>query len=161
MEGIWPKRELGQEELLETYKNHYSGDSRREAMRLVGAFRKKFGASADEVIREVYAQAGKEEGASAKRDYGSLLNKVADYSVRPHCYKIHHHQSSEDRIAYKVLRCPLAEVLKDMGLEELGKHICLPYHPAFAKALGYKFTMPKFLLAGDDCCEHIWEKAEV
>ena len=159
MTGVWPKREPSQEELLETYKSHYSGASRSEAMLLLEAFRNKHGEDIWEVVEELYYQLGKKEGEAAKRDYGSLLNKVVDYSVRPHCYEIEHCQSSPERIVYKVLRCPFADVLKDVGLEEFGQHICPPAHEGWGEAFGMNFSMGKFLPAGDNWCEHIWEQS--
>ena len=159
MKGTWPKRELSQEELLQTYKKHYSAGSRSEAMLILDVFRKKYGESIWEVVRELYHELGRKEGEAAKRDYGSLLNAVVDFSVRPHCYEIEHCQSSPERIVYKVLRCPFADLLKEMGFEEFGQHICPAAHKGWAEAFGFKFSMPRFLPAGDDCCEHIWEQS--
>ena len=159
MKGAWPKRELSAEELLETYKKHYSAGSRSEAMLVLDAFRKKYGESIWEVVKELYYELGKEEGEAAKRHYGSLLNAVIDFSVRPHCYEIEHCQSTPERIVYKIVRCRFADVLRKMGLEEVGQHTCPPAHKGWADAFGVNFSMPRFLLAGDDCCEHIWEQS--
>ena len=97
MKGIWPKRELSQEELLETYKTYYSYVSRREAMLLLNLFLKKYGQNAREAIEEFYYELGKEDGATEKQALGSLLNVVANYSVRPYCYQIHHYQTGPDK----------------------------------------------------------------
>ncbi len=157
MKGVWPKRELSQKELLETYKNHYSSRSRRETMLMLDAFKKKYGEDIYEVVKEVSYKMGKEAGEAEKRYYKSLLNKIVDISVRPYCYLIHHYETTPEKIAYKVLECSFANLLKEMELEEIGTYMCPPWHEAYAQAFGFRFSMPKSLLKGDDCCEQIWE----
>ncbi len=158
--GNWPKREPSQEELLATYKGHYSFRGRKEVLLVLDAMRKKYGQEICKVIEQVYYRIGAEDGQALKVKHGSLLKTVADMSTRPYCYQIEHSQTSEDRIAYKVIKCPSADLMKEMGVEEIGASMCPAYHQAYAKAFGYRFSMPKFLLTGDDCCEQIWERQE-
>lgn len=158
--GSWPKRELSQEELLATYKGHYSFRGRKEVLLVLDAMRKKYGQGACKVIEQVYYRIGREDGQASKVKHGSLLKMVVDISTRPYCYQIEHCQTGEQRIAYRVVKCPFADLMREMGLEEIGISMCPAYHEAFAKVFGYRFSMPKFLLNGDDCCEHIWEREE-
>jgi len=158
MKGLWPKRELSQEELIETYKNHYSAAFRRELIIILGALVEKYGQEIYDVVEEINYKIGEEEGAAYKKHYKSLLNKMVDISVRPFCYEIFHVETSNEKIVYKVLKCPFANIIKEMNAEEIGKHICPRWHEGYAEAFGYRFRMPKFLLDGDDCCEQIWER---
>ncbi len=158
--GSWPKRELSQEELLATYKAHYSFRGRKELFLVLEAMRKKYGQGVCEIIEELYYRMGTEDGQALKAKHGDLLRTTVDMSTRPYCYQIEHSQTSEDRIAYKVVKCPSADLMKEMGVEDIGACMCPAYHEAYAKAFGYRFSMPKFLLTGDDCCEQIWERQE-
>jgi len=158
MKDVWPKRELSQEELIETYKNHYSAASRRELIIVLGALVEKFGQQIYDVVEEINYKMGKEEGAVSKKHYKSLLNKIVDISVRPFCYEISHVETSDEKIVYKVLKCPFADQIKELKAEEIGKHICPRWHDGYAEGFGFRFSMPKFLLDGDDCCEQIWER---
>ncbi len=157
MKGLWPKRELSHEELLETYKNHYSARSRTEYLLMLARFRKRYGEGICDLVEELNYEMGKQSGEAEKPRFGTLLNKVVDFSVRPYCYKIYHCETSRKRIVYRVLECPFADVVKELELEDIGVHICPPWHVGYAEVYGFSFTMPKFLLKGDDYCEQIWE----
>lgn len=156
--GVWPKRELSHEELLDTYRAFFSSRFRAEALMLMDAFRKEYGDSVCEIIEKVYYEMGKAEGRAEKDVYGCLLNKMLDIYARPHSYVVEHLETTKERIEYRVLKCPLAEVVKDMGLEELGKHFCIPWHEGYAEAMGYRTKVSEFLLDGGDSCHWIWEK---
>ena len=92
--------------------------------------------------------------------FGSLLAKIVDFSTRPYCYDIEHIETSEERVVYKVTKCPFAELARKMGCSELASHMCPRSHEAYAKAFGYAFSLKKFMLRGDECCLQIWRKAE-
>ena len=47
-----------------------------------------------------------------------------------------------------------------MNLEQIGSRICPSWHKAYAKAFGYDFSMPRFLLTGNARCQQIWETYE-
>ena len=158
--GSWPKREPSHEELLATYKAHYSYRGRKVLYLALEAMCKKYGESVYKVVEDLYYQLGAEDGEALKAKHGDLLRTTADMSTRPYCYEIEHSHTTEDRIEYKVVKCPSADLMKEMGLEKIGIAMCPGYHVAYAKAFGYRFSMPKFLLKGDDCCEQIWEREE-
>ncbi len=158
MKGSWPTRELSQEELLDTYKTHYSFRHREESLRILEAFRRRYGVEIYDIVETLYVQRGREAGEAEMARYGSLLNMIVDLTVRPYCYHQFLTVENEDRLVLKVLRCPFADLVKEMGLEDLGRHICLPSHKSYAKACGYRVSFSKFLLAGDDCCLQVWKK---
>ncbi|KKL74452.1 hypothetical protein LCGC14_2064740, partial [marine sediment metagenome] len=118
-----------------------------------------FGEDIWPIVEKVYREMGKSQAHTDKSDYGTLLNKIADESTRPYCYTIDHSEATEDRIAYKVLDCPLTNRLKEWGMEKFGLHVTVPWHEGYAEAFGYRFNMPSYVLGGDDCTEHLWEKA--
>lgn len=158
MKGIWPKRELSEEELIETYKDHHSASSRKDLIVILKALEKKFGREIYEVVEEINYRIRLEYGKADREKYNSLLNKIVDISVRPFCYEISHIETSNERLVYKVLRCPFASLLKKINSDEIGKHICPPWHEGYAETFGFRFRIPKFLPGGDDCCEQIWER---
>ena len=158
IKGVWPRRELSQEELLDTYKAFFSSRFRAEALMVMDAFRKKYGDSVYEIIEKVYYEMGKAEGSGEKDVCGCLLNKMLDIYARPHSYVVDHLETTEERIEYRVLKCPLADVVKDMGLEEIAPHCCIPWHEGYAEAMGYRTKVSEFLLDGGDSCHWIWEK---
>ncbi len=158
MKGIWPTREPSQEEFMEVYMDHYSFRIRTEAMLLLRALKKGFGEDIWPIVEKVYREMGKSQAHTDKSDYGTLLNKIADESTRPYCYTIDHSETTEDKIAYKVLDCPLTNRLKEWGMEKFGLHVTVPWHEGYAEAFGYRFSMPGYVLEGDDCTEHLWEK---
>ena len=86
------------------------------------------------------------------------MNKLLDIYVRPHSYVVEHLETTEDRVEYRVLRCPFAEVVKDMGLEEISKHSCVARHEGYAAAVGYRTKVCEFFFDGGDCCHWVWEK---
>ena len=62
MKGIWPKRELSQEELLETYKNHHGFRFRREYLLILDTFKKKYEEGIYKVAKEVSYKMGEKDG---------------------------------------------------------------------------------------------------
>lgn len=121
---------------------------------VLDAFRKECGDSVFPVVEKMYYDLGKAEGLEEKEHFGCLL----DIYVRPHCYTVEHLETSEERIEYRVIGCPYAEVVKEKKMEEFGRHICEPWHKGFAEAMGYQVKFCEFLLDGDECCHHIWER---
>ncbi len=158
LKGQWPKREPSQDELQDTYKAFYSGGSRGESLLLLKTFQERFGPAVLEVLDDLYYRLGQESGVAEKALYGNLLNKMVDMFARPHCYENDHLETSEERIVVRVTKCPFANLAKEMGMEEIAQHICLPWHEAYAKEHGYKITFTGMLLTGDDCCYQTWEK---
>ena len=159
IKGTWPLRELSEEELLEAYKSHYNCGARKELLLLLDAFETRYGAEIFAIVEEIYSTMGKQDGEADLLRYGSLLEKLTDLIVRPHCVECDVSEATMGRIAYRVLKCPFADLAKTMKLEGIGSHICPAWHKAFGKAFGYRFSMPKFLLTGDECCEQIWERS--
>lgn len=157
MKGGWPLRDPSREELLATYKSHYSCGARSEVLLLLDAFRRRYGDAVFEVVEETLAKLGKKDGESDLISYGSLLEKLADIIVRPFCCEFDVSEATNKRIAYRVLKCPFAELARKMELEQIGGRMCPAWHKAYADAFGYRFTMPRFMLAGDDYCDQIWE----
>ena len=156
--GAWPHRELSQEELLETYKSHYSAGARREVLLLLDAFKKRYGDGIFEVVEATFCAMGTQDGETDQLRYRGLLEKLTDLIVRPHCCEFDVSEATTERIAYRVLKCPFADLAKEMDLEQIGSRICPSWHKAYAKAFGYDFSMPRFLLSGDECCEQVWER---
>jgi len=160
LEGRWPKREPSHEELLDTYKAFFSSRFRAEALMVLDAFRKEYGDSIFAIVEQVYYEMGKAEGVAEKESYGSLLNKHLDIFVRPHCYVCEHLETSEARLDYRVLKCPFYDLVHEMGLDEIGRHMCLPWHKGYAEAMGYRVSLPEFFYDGDGCCREVWEKID-
>ena len=158
IKGRWPKRELSQEELLDTYKSFYSSRNRSETLLVLQAFEERFGPDVRAVVDEIYYKLGKEAGIAEKAQCGSLLSKLVDMFARPHSYENEHLETSEERIVVKVLKCPFADLAKELGLENISRHICLPWHRGYSEVYGYTCQFSKLLLAGDDCCHQTWEK---
>ena len=158
IEGAWPLRDPSREELLDTYKSYYGGGARSEVLLLLDALGKRYGDGVFEVAEETLAKTGRQDGESDLVRYGSLLEKLADIIVRPFCCEFDVTEATNERIAYRVLKCPFAEMTRKMGLEQIGSRMCPAWHKAYAEAFGYRFTMPRFMLAGDECCEQIWER---
>ena len=88
-------------------------------MVMLDAFKKKYGEDIYEVVKEVSYKMGKEAGEADIWYHKSLLNKIVDISVRPYCYLIDHYETTPERIAYKALECPFADLLKEMELKKL------------------------------------------
>ncbi len=126
---------------------------------MLAAFRRRYGDEILETVEQTYYEMGTSEGLAEKEQYGSLLNKLVDIYVRPYSYENEQLEMTEERMCYQTLRCPFADMVMDMGLEELGKHLCPPWHKGYGEFYGYRWSGPKLLFDGDNCCYHIWEKA--
>ncbi len=158
MKGAWPLRDPSSEELLETYKGYYGCGARAEVLLLLDAVGRRYGDGVFEVVEETLAKMGKQDGESDLVRYGSLLEKLADIIVRPFCCEFDVSEATNERIAFRVLKCPFAELVRKMSQEQIGSRMCPAWHKAYANAFGYRFTMPKFMLTGDDSCDQIWER---
>jgi len=158
--GRWPKRVPCHEELLDTYKSFFSSRFRAETLMVLEVFRREYGDSTLEVMDKMYYDMGMAEGTAEKEHYGCLLNKLLDIYVRPYSYDIENIEATEQRSEYRILKCPFAEVVKEMGLEEIGRHLCVPWHDGYAEAMGYRVRFCEFLLDGGRCCHNVWEKVE-
>ena len=158
--GEWPKRELSRQELLETYKDHYSFSIREEYFATVAALAEKFGPGVYEVVEEVNYKLGYKYGKEQRQKCKTVFNCLADIIVRPYCYKSQVLKASEKKIVAKVFECPTATLAKKLGFEEAGKHLCPKWHQGFADGFGIKFEMREFLLDGGDCCYQTFEERQ-
>ena len=158
IKGRWPKREITEDELWATYKGIHSAGGRRETFTLLKTFQTKYGSEVFDVTEEAAYRSGKESGIADQNRYKTLLYKLADIWVRPHSYETEVDEVTPNRIVYRAVTCPFADLMKKMKTEELGSHYCPPWHVAFAKEFGYRFEMPEFLLTGGSCCRQIWER---
>ncbi len=157
--GKWPTRELTQEELIETYKEHFSFSIRKEPFETVGAMVEKFGEQAYEILEDVSYKIAYEHGKEQRKISKTLINYLTDIFVRPYCYEMEQIENSPKRSVFKVFNCPSATIAMELGLEDVIRHICPKWHQGFADGFGAKFEMPEFILDGD-CCLHIWEEKE-
>lgn len=160
IKGVWPTRELSQQELMETYKDHFSFNIRREYYATVAALKERFGDEVYDVVEEISYKTGYECGKEQRKIKKTMANCLVDIAVRPFCYKIEQIENSKEKMVYRILECSTATIAKDMGLEELVSHICPKWHQGFADGFGAKFEMTEFLLDGDDCCKQIWEELQ-
>ena len=79
------------------------------------------------------------------------------FNDRVHDFKVI--RKSKEALEVKVFKCLHAETLKKLNAAHIGlKLICVGDEAAtegFNPEI--KFTRPKILMAGDDCCHFIWE----
>lgn len=92
---------------------------------------------------------------------------VEDNSLRAFCYSLekgcrgtHEWEKLEDtetRQAYRFTRCAWAEIFRRFDAVDIGLWICEGDGPAAAAFNPrIKFKRTKTLMAGDDCCDHVY-----
>ncbi len=104
-----------------------------------------------ERIKRRWKEIAKSTGRSDPEYFFRLFNdKVHDFKVI---------RKSKEALEVKVFKCLHAETLKKLNATNIGvKLICVGDEAAtegFNPEI--KFTRPKMLMAGDNCCHFIWE----
>lgn len=158
LKGQWPKREPSHEELLEIYKAYYSAGANGGSLLLLKAMEARFGAEVRDVMDALYYKLGAEQAEAEIGEWGCLFNKFMDMYTRPHSYQNDHIETSEERIEVRVTKCPFADLARELDLESISRHICLPWHQGYAKTHNYTIKFREMLLEGDECCWQVWEK---
>ena len=119
-----------------------------------------YGPGAGEAIRQRML-----ERSLAEASEGGV--QVADRSLRAYCQRLergcrgsHEWIKIEDTDvtqAYRFTRCLWADVFRALGASDIGLWICSGDGPAAAAVNPrIRFRRTKTLMAGDDCCDHVY-----
>jgi hypothetical protein len=128
--------------------------------------------SAVRVAEQSYGQEAREmirvrQTEEAVRRAAALGAATSDSSLRAYCRALEQAccgtheweklEDSETRQAYRFGRCAWAEIFRSLAAEDIGIWICEcdgPAAAAFNPAVRFRRT--KTLMAGDDCCDHVY-----
>jgi len=108
----------------------------------------------NEKTKEKWREITKSAGRSDPEYLFSLFNKDAhDFEVI---------RKDRQALEVKVTRCVHAEIFKKLNATHIGQKLICSGDTAVTEGFNpkIKFTRPKLLMAGDDCCHFIWELQE-
>ena len=130
-----------------------------DTVKMLDAFKEKFGDEVIEVVDKLTAQRSKKEGEELAQKLGS--NTIQDiiqelwFSGIPLGLE-YTSEETEKGMQMKCTRCYIYETAKKLGITEWAYHLFCVGDPYFVEGFNSKmgFSRTKSLMEGHDCCNH-------
>lgn len=93
-----------------------------------------------------------------KRDLNAVKSLLWDTLPKDQ-FKFENIEDSEERLEFRVSKCFLADLVKELDAPELSYALICAWDDGFCRGVNQdmKFTRTKTLINGDDCCNHTYE----
>lgn len=149
------------DELVKNKQDEVWAQELKEKIRLLVKLREKLGDDVVKITRQHTAgKIEKEyaEKAIEKRDLSAVKSQLWDGLPKDQ-FEFKKIQDSAERLEYRVTRCALADLLKDLNQPELAYALICAWDEGFCKGInpGITFTRTETLMQGNDCCNHTYE----
>lgn len=130
-----------------------------DMVRILVAFKERFGPDVVEVLDKLTAERSFKDGEELAKSLGS--NTIEDMIQALWVSAIplgveYTSEKAENSIQMKCTRCHIHDMAKELGLEEWAYHMFCAGDPYFIEGFNPNmgFTRTKSLMEGHDCCNH-------